>query len=107
MHSVVLNPRDAADSPLGESKLWCDEDFEEEEDEQEDQEDDASDFVVHDIQAVSSAHARRAPRPAELGIARKVAGSANSRREVWSALADDFRTFFLRADTFELRLSAI
>jgi hypothetical protein len=81
MHDVVLDPRDAADSLLGESQLWCDEDFEAEEDEPEDQEEDASDLAVHNIQAVSSAHARKAPRPAGLVMTRGVAASANSRRD--------------------------
>ena len=86
MHSVVLNPRDAADSPLGESELWCDEDFEEEEEEEEDQEEDASD--VADNEAVFSAHAAKTPRRADLVLARKVAGYANSRRENWSGRED-------------------
>jgi len=34
-HEVILDPRDADQSFLGESKLWCDEDFEEEPDEAE------------------------------------------------------------------------
>ena len=60
MHDVVLDPRDAADSLLGESELWCDEDFEEEENEkEEDQEEAASDFADIDAQAdtASSVHA--------------------------------------------------
>jgi hypothetical protein len=66
MHSVVLNPRDAADSPLGESELWCDEDFEEEEDEEEDQEEDASGFA--DNETVSSVHAAKTPQRADLVV---------------------------------------
>src|SRR4051794_3862863 len=30
MHTVVLDPRDIADTLLGDSQLWCDEDFESE-----------------------------------------------------------------------------
>jgi hypothetical protein len=66
MHSVVLNPRDATDSPLGESELWCDEDFEEEEDEEEDQEEDASGFA--DNETVSSVHAAKTPQRADLVV---------------------------------------
>jgi hypothetical protein len=54
MHNVVLDPRDAADSPLGDPHLWCDEDFVEEEDE-ENPEEDATNFA--DIKAGSSEHA--------------------------------------------------
>jgi hypothetical protein len=88
MHDVVLDPRDAADTVLGQSQLWCDEDFEEEEDEAAEDQEDASDFAVNDIQAVSSPHARKTPRRADLVVARKVAGSANSRRESWSGRLD-------------------
>ena len=64
MHSVVLDPRDAAVSLLGDSQLWCDEDFEEEED----QEEDASDLAEIDAQAetVSPPHARKQPQRADL-----------------------------------------
>ena len=92
MHDVVLDPRDAANSSLGESELWCDEDFEEEEDEEEDQEEDASDIADNDdndeeAQAVSSAHAAKPPRRAEL-VARKFTASAKSRSELWSGRLD-------------------
>jgi hypothetical protein len=77
MYSVVLKPRDAADSPLGESELWCDEDFEDEE-EEEDQEEDASDFTDNDDEeeAVLEAHAVKKPQRADLVVTRGVAGYA-------------------------------
>jgi hypothetical protein len=90
MHSVVLDPRDAANSPLGESELWCDEDFEEEEDEAGDQEEGASDFAEIDAQAdtVSSAHAPKTPQQVDVVVTRGVASSANTRREIWSGRLD-------------------
>jgi hypothetical protein len=47
MHCVVLDPRDTADTLLGDAQLWCDEDFQEEEEGEEevDQEQDAADLA--------------------------------------------------------------
>jgi hypothetical protein len=86
MHNVVLDPRDAADSLLGDSQLWCDEDFDSEEDEAEetkaeeiqageiqaaeDQQVNAPRFARNDDGAdiVSSAHVRKTPRRAEFVV---------------------------------------
>ena len=90
MHNVVLDPRDAADSPLGESELWCDEDFEEQENQEEGQEEGASDIARIEAHAetISSVHARKAPRRADLPVTRSIAGFANSRRGSWSGRLD-------------------
>ena len=82
MHSVVLDPRNAADSLLGESQLWSDEDFEEEDDEEGDQQEDASDFA--DIEAVSSVHAPKKATRAELVVSGGRAGYAGAQVKITS-----------------------
>ena len=61
MHSVVLDPRDAAQSLLGDAQAWCDEDFQEDS-----RAEDASDIAGIDAQAeaASRPHApKKPPRP--------------------------------------------
>ena len=79
MHTVVLDPRDTADTLLGDSQLWCDEDFESEGGAEEieaaaDQQHDASGFADVDDAAVSLAHSSKAPQRANLIVTRGVAG---------------------------------
>ena len=77
MHNVILDPRHAANSLLGDSQVWCDEDFEEEvEEEDDDPEQDAADFAGKPDEAgtVSSGPARKTPRRADLVVSRGRAG---------------------------------
>jgi hypothetical protein len=77
MHNVILDPRHAANTLLGDSELWCDEDFEEEVDEEEaDPEQEAADFAdkLAEADTVSSGPARKTPRRADLVVSRGRAG---------------------------------
>jgi hypothetical protein len=85
MHNVVLDPRDAAESPLGESHLWSDEDFEEEdeeeqedeqEEEQEEDQEDVSDLtaICDEADTLFSAHVPKKPPQADLVVSGGRAG---------------------------------
>jgi hypothetical protein len=78
MHNVILDPRHVANTLLGDSELWRDEDFEEEEMDEEDdhQGQDAADFVgkADEADTGSSDTARKTPRRADLLVSRGRAG---------------------------------
>jgi hypothetical protein len=73
-----LRPRDTADSLLGQSQLWCDEDFEPEGDEAEDQQQDASDLASIDAQADTdpSAYVPKTSQRVDLLVSGRRAGYA-------------------------------
>jgi hypothetical protein len=92
LHNIVLDPRDAADSVLGQSRLWSYKDFDDEEDEEEDvQEEDSvelnavaeTDAIAGEDETVSVAptqeKARCMRRPSQ---SRSVA--SKPRRQEWS-----------------------
>jgi hypothetical protein len=76
MHNVILDPRHAANTLLGDSELWCDEDFEEEVDEEEaDPEQDAAVAgKPAEADTVSSGPTRKTARGADLVVSRGRAG---------------------------------
>ena len=59
VHEVILDPRDAADSPLDETHIWEDEDFEEEEEEEEEELDEKEKEIQEKVE-----HAVRVARAA-------------------------------------------
>jgi hypothetical protein len=68
MHDVVLDPRAVAESPLGTTKLWADDDFEDDEqdddlEELEEEEDDEEEEEEAESQAPAAKPSRRARKP--------------------------------------------
>jgi hypothetical protein len=101
MHNVVLDPRDAADSLLGDSQLWCDEDFDSEEDEAEETK--AEEIQAGEIQAAEDQQVN-APRFARNDDGADIVSSAHVRKTPAGRVRGEWRT--CRLHRAQAKLSA-